>query len=139
MKSTFGLKMILPAFMLGMAFTAPIFAQEANGSASQSMHQAGESAENAGSEAGHAIKHAYQGAATAVTDTAITAMVKGALHENKITSGSEIHVDTVAGVVTPKDIVASANVSATAQQIAQQTNGVKDVRNELTMVPTSVQ
>ncbi len=139
MKNAFGLKIIVPALVLGMALAAPAFAQDDNGSASQSMHRAGESAEHAASDAGQAIKHAYHGTATAVSDSAITAKVKTGLHENKITTGSDIHVDTVAGVVTLKGTVASADASSNAQQVAQQTNGVKEVRNELTTVPTAVQ
>jgi osmotically-inducible protein OsmY len=139
MKNVFGLKIVVPVLVLGMAVTAPIFAQEDNGSASQSMHRAGESAENAASDTGQAIKHAYHGTATALSDTAITAKVKSALHENKITKGADIHVDTVAGVVTLKGTVSSAETSATAQQVAQQTNGVKEVKNELTTGSTAAQ
>jgi hyperosmotically inducible protein len=133
------LKIVVPALVLGMAVTAPIFAQEDNGSASQSMHRAGESAENAASDTGQAIKHAYHGTATALSDTAITAKVKSALHENKITKGADIHVDTVAGVVTLKGTVSSAETSAIAQQVTQQTNGVKEVKNELTRGSTAAQ
>jgi hypothetical protein len=140
MKNTFGLRIVVPALVLGMAVAAPIFAQEdTNVPASQSMHQAGNSAENAASDTGQAIKHAYQGTVTAISDTAITAKVKTALHENKLTKGSDIHVDTVAGVVTLKGTVPSAHTAATAQRVAQQTNGVKEVRNELTMGPTASQ
>jgi hyperosmotically inducible protein len=139
MKYAFGLKIIVPALVLGMAVAAPIFAQDDNGSASQSMHRAGESAENAASDAGHAIEHAYHGTATAVSDSAITAKVKGGLHENKITNGSDIHVDTMAGVVTLRGTVSSADASSNAQQVAQQTSGVKEVKNELRTVRTVVQ
>lgn len=137
MKNALTLKIVVAALVLGLAMAAPILAQEDNGSASQSMHRAGESAENAASNAGRAVKHAYHGAVTAASDTAITAKVKGALHENKVTSGSDIHVETVAGVVTLKGTVPSADAAATAQQVAQQTKGVKEVRNELTMAPTA--
>jgi len=133
MRNAFSLKIILPALVLGIATAAPIFAQEDNGSASQSMHRAGESAENAATDTGHAVKHAYHGTVTAFSDTAVTAKVKHALHENTITKGSDIHVDTVAGVVTLKGTVESAGAATTAQQVAQQTNGVKEVRSELTM------
>src|SRR5271156_5691304 len=102
MKNAFGLKIIVPALVLGMAVAAPVFAQEDNASASQSMHQAGASAEDAASDTGQAIKNAYHGTVTALSDTAITAKVKTALHENKATTGSDIHVDTVAGVVKLK-------------------------------------
>lgn len=139
MKNALLLKTVVPALLLGMAVAAPSFAQEDNASASQSMHRAGESAENAASDMSKSIQHAYHGAATAVSDTTITAKVKKRLHEDKITHGADIHVDTVAGVVTLKGIVPSADASATAQQVAQETNGVKEVRNELTVVTTMVQ
>lgn len=76
---------------------------------------------------------------TPLSDTAITAKVKSALHENKVTSGSDIHVNTVAGVVTLKGTVSSADAEVTAQQVAQQTKGVKEVKNELTMASTATQ
>jgi len=139
MKKAFGLKIVVPALVLGMVAAAPLFAQEDNGSASQSMHRAGEAAENAASDTGQAIKHAYRGTATAVSDTAITAKVKHALHENKVTGDSDIHVHTVAGVVTLKGKVSSAGAATTAQQVAQQIDGVKEVRNHLTMEPTVTQ
>jgi hyperosmotically inducible periplasmic protein len=137
MKNAFGLKIIVPALVLGMAVAAPVFAQEDNGSASQSMHQAGASAEDAASNTGQAIKHAYHGTVTALSDTTITAKVKTALHENKVTTDSDIHVDTVAAVVTLQGTASSAEAMATAQQLAQQTSGVKEVKNELTMAPTA--
>jgi osmotically-inducible protein OsmY len=139
MKNAFGLKIVVPALVLGMGIAVPVFAQEGSVPASQSMHQAGDAAENAASDTGQAIKHAYHGTVTAISDTAITAKVKTALHDNKVTKGADIHVDTVAGVVTLKGTVNSADAAATAQQVAQQTNGVKEVRNELTMAPTASQ
>lgn len=138
MSNTFRLKIIVPALVLGLVAAPSIFAQENSGSASESMHRAGESAENAASDTGQAIKHAYHGTVTAVSDTATTAKVKSALHENKVTKGADIHVHTVAGVVTLQGAVPSADTSATAQQLALQTSGVKEVRNELTTAPTAV-
>ena len=79
--------------------------------ASESMHRAGESAGNAATSAGHAVEHTYHGAATALKDTAITAKVKTALHENKSTKDSDIHVTTIAGVVTLTGSVPSSEVS----------------------------
>jgi hyperosmotically inducible protein len=139
MKNAFGFKVVLPALVLGVAIAAPVYAQEDSPSASQSMHRAGESAENAASDTGQAVKHAYHGTATALSDTSITAKVKYALHENKVTHDAGIHVDTVAGVVTLTGTVPSAGISATAQQVAAATEGVKMVRNELTMSPTASQ
>jgi hyperosmotically inducible periplasmic protein len=139
MNNFLGVKIILPALVLAMATTTPLFAQEDNGPASQSMHRAGQSAENAASDTGQAVEHAYHGTVTAVSDTAITVKVKHALHDNKITNSSDLHVHTVAGVVTLTGTVPSPDVSTTAEQIAQETEGVKEVRNEIKMSPTATQ
>ena len=139
MKNILGMKILLPALVLGMAAATPLFAQEENVPASQSMHRAGESAENAASDTGNAIKHAYHGTVTALSDTEITAKVKHALHENKLTHASTVHVHTTAGVVTLTGSVPSPDISTAAQTVAQQTEGVKEVRNELRMTPTATQ
>jgi hyperosmotically inducible periplasmic protein len=115
----------------------PSRAQESNVPASESMHHAGESAKDAATSAGHAVKHTYQGTATALEDTTITAKVKTALHENKSTKDSDIHVTTVAGVVTLTGTVPSSEISAHAQRMAQETTGVKSVTNQLNILPTA--
>ena len=85
----------------------------------------------AGSDAESAVSHAYHGTVTAVDDTALTAKVKDALHNDKTTTGADIHVTTVAGVVTLRGKVASGDISDHAQALAQTTSGVKSVRNKL--------
>jgi len=111
---------LLPMLLLALAMAGPALAQ----SASQSMHEAGESAESA-------LSHAYHGTATAVNDSALTAKVKTALHNDKATTGADIHVATVAGVVTLRGKVASSDVSSRAEKLAQDTSGVKSVNNKL--------
>jgi osmotically-inducible protein OsmY len=106
--------------MLTLIMAGPAFAQ----SASESMHEAGKSAANA-------ISHAYHGTATAVKDSTITAKVKTALHDDKITKNGDIHVTTVNGVVTLRGVVSSDEVAARAQRLARETTGVKAVENEL--------
>ena len=112
----------------------PGVAQEGNVSASESMHRAGGSAGNAATSAGHAVEHTYHGAATALKDTAITAKVKTALHENKNTKDSDIHVTAIAGVVNLKSSVPSSEVS---EHSTEQTTGVKGVKNQLAVAPTA--
>jgi len=121
------MKAILRIGMFAMGLVVAVGGAAFAQSASESMHEAGKSAESA-------IKHAYKGTATAVDDTALTAKVKAALHDDKITSKSDIHVTTTAGVVALHGAVASKEVSAHAEQIARDTKGVKGVRNRL-MVP----
>ena len=95
------------------------------------MHEAGESTENAADSAGHAISHAYHGTATALKDSTITAKVKAALHDDKETKGRDIHVTTVAGVVSLHGRVSSNAVADRAEQVARETTGVKRVENKL--------
>jgi len=95
------------------------------------MHQAGEAAEQAGSDTLNAAKHLGKGTATAMRDTKITAKVKVALHEDKVTEDSDIHVDTVAGVVTLSGHVPSPDAAVRAEQLARQTEGVREVNNKL--------
>jgi hyperosmotically inducible protein len=111
---------LLSAALLTFAIAPAAFAQ----SAGESMHDAGKSAENA-------VTDVYHGTKTAVTDSALTAKVKTALHDDKITTGIDIHVTTVAGVVTLRGAVPSADVAAHAEKVALDTDGVKRVRNKL--------
>lgn len=105
-------------------------------SASGSFHAAGESLENAGTSTGHAAKDAYHGTKTAAEDTDITAKVKMALHDDKLTKGQDIHVKTIDGVVTLRGDVATESISARADKVAAETSGVRSVRNHL-HAPTS--
>jgi len=123
---TAGFNLVVAALLLALT-TAPALAQ----SASESMHEAGTSTENAASSAGHAMSHLYHGAATAASDTSITAKVKTALHDDKVTKSGNIHVKTVAGVVTLRGTVESSAVSEHAEKLAAETTGVKSVENKL--------
>ena len=137
MNRSLGLKIIAPILVLGMSVVTPIFAEDTDnaspGSASSSMHKAGESMENAASNTGHAIKDTYHGTVTALTDTKITAKVKHALHEAELTEGGDIDVDTVAGVATLHGTARSGKVSAEATRVAEKVEGVKAVKNDLTI------
>ncbi len=135
MKSSRGWKLVAPILVLGLSVATPLFAEDTDsappGSASSSMHKAGESMENAASNTGDAIKDTYHGTVTAVTDTKITAKVKHALHEAELTEGGDIDVDTVAGVVTLHGTARSATAAAKAARIAGTVEGVKAVKNNL--------
>lgn len=128
-------KMFFSAAFFGLAMAAPTFAQDnsASPSASQSMHRAGDAAEQAGSDTLNAAKNAGEGTATALRDTKITTKVKYALHEDKITGNYPIHVTTVAGVVTLSGHVPSPHAAARAERLARQTEGVKGVNNQLSV------
>ena len=84
-----------------------------------------------------AAKDAYHGTKRAVKDTTITAEVKTALKQDKEVGSSEIHVSTTAGVVTLKGKVPSPDMAAHAAQVAEQSNGVKSVNNQLMVVSSA--
>lgn len=130
-------KWVAPSLVLGMGIAVPVFAQSSSSSAGQSMDAAGRAIENAGSDTAAAAKDTYHGAATAIHDTEITSKVKAALHENKTTQPGDIHVSTVAGVVTLKGQVPSDTISERAQEVAESTNGVRGVENRLSVVGTT--
>jgi hyperosmotically inducible periplasmic protein len=134
MKIRYSFNLIVPAVLFGMVLSAPAFAQ--NEPASQQMDRAGQKIEQAGSDTAAAAKDAYSGTERAVEDTTITAEVKTALARDKEVRSSEIHVDTIAGVVTLKGSVASPEMAQHAMQLSEQVNGVRSVNNQL-MVITS--
>ena len=125
-------KILGPCVLLGVGLVAPACAQsDRSVSASESMKAAGESMEKAGSDAAKGAEYAYRGTAIAIRDSKITLKVKSALHEDTATKNSDIHVSTSAGIVTLKGDVASIDVARHAAQLAQNTEGVKDVKNEI--------
>ncbi len=130
MKSKLGTALIVPAMLLGLIAAAPVFAQTSNTPAGQSM-------DNAGSSAMNAAKSAYHGTATALSDTDITAKVKMALDKNRVTKNEDIHVDTVAGVVTLNGNVRTSRDKRRAQLIARSTSGVRSVVNDLAVLPSA--
>lgn len=118
---------VIPSILtLGVVLaTATVWAQESAGpTASQSMKQAGEDTEGA-------LKNAYKGAKTAFDDTKITSKVKVALHDDQTTKSSDIDVHTSAGVVTLTGRVPSDLVAHRAEQLAENTEGVRRVESEL--------
>lgn len=110
---------LVPGILLSAALAGPAFAQNAT----QSMKNAGNSAENA-------VSHAWQGTKTAVKDTDITAKVKIALHNDRLTKGQDIHVDTHDDIVTLTGY-APADAARQAVHIARNTTGVAGVNNNI--------
>jgi hyperosmotically inducible protein len=110
---------VVPGLLLGVALAVPAFAQ----STTQSMKDAGHSTENAVGEAWHGTK-------AAVSDTDVTAKVKIALHNDKLTKGRDIHVDTHDGIVTLTGYASKASADR-AVWLARGTTGVTGVNNNL--------
>lgn len=77
------------------------------------------------------VKRAAQDFGRRVEDATTTARVKFALLANKSADGLKIDVDTENGVVALEGSVASKQERALAEQIAENTEGVKNVENHL--------
>jgi hypothetical protein len=75
--------------------------------------------------------HVAEKTVTALRDLKITAKVKAALLGDQLTVHSHINVSTTDGVVTLSGNVLSPYVAARAEQLAKQTEGVKEVVNNL--------
>jgi hyperosmotically inducible periplasmic protein len=119
---------IAATMVLGIGMALPVLAQEAtssaNPSASTSMHQAG-------ADTASAAKNAYHGTVTAIDDTRITTAVKTELAAAKDLRSGQIHVTTIAGVVTLEGVVHDSEIVARAERIAGNASGVRAVKNEL--------
>jgi hyperosmotically inducible protein len=130
MNSKYKILALVPALSIGLAI--PAFAQDtsarAPAPASTSMHRAGENTEGA-------VKNAYTGTATALTDTKITTKVKAAFATGKGIDSNDIHVKTTAGVVTLGGQVKNSAMAARLVAIAKNTEGVRAVTNDLRVNP----
>ena len=119
------LNVIAPLSLLTFTVALPVLAQESTGpTASESMKQACQDTAGAG-------KNLYEGTKTAFDDTKITAKVKVALPRNEETKGSDIDVHTAAGVVVLSGKVPSERIATRAEELAENTEGVKNVENRL--------
>jgi osmotically-inducible protein OsmY len=110
---------ILPSLLFSVALAGPALAQSA-----------GQSVENAGHSAGNAASGAWHSTKTAVKDTDITAKVKMALHNDKLTTGRDIHVNTHEGVVTLTGHASEAAADH-AVRLARNITGVVSVNNDV--------
>jgi hypothetical protein len=124
---------IAPALVLGIGLALPAFAQEATANsgvpASTSMDEAGHNTTDA-------VKNAYQGSVTAVDDTTITTAVKTNLAAARDLRSGQVHVTTVAGVVTLQGWMHDPVVISRTEAIARDTSGVRNVTNDLQVDPS---
>jgi len=66
-----------------------------------------------------------------ISDATVTAAVKSKLLASRNTHGLDINVDTDGNIVTLSGIVQSEREKSTAEQMAFETSGVREVRNQL--------
>jgi osmotically-inducible protein OsmY len=76
-------------------------------------------------------EHAAANAGRVVDDSVITGKVKAALVADPTTKAHQISVETFKGVVQLSGFVDSSEARSRATQVAQQVEGVKNVKNEL--------
>lgn len=70
-----------------------------------------------------------------VDDATITTRVKARFVENKDVDASSIRVETLKGTVMLSGFAKNATEKSTAESIARSVNGVKSVKNEITVRP----
>ncbi|SRR5579875_430515 len=116
--------------LTGFAF-AMVIATAVGAAGTGFAQSASESMKAAGTDIEHAASNAYHGTKTAVKDSDVTAKVKMALHDDKVTQGKDIHVSTTEGIVTLRGTVPSSEVAERAKKDALNTTGVRGVHDHL--------
>ena len=109
--------------------------REARENAREDAHEAGKDAKDTARNAGRETREATGTAGQAVNDGWITTKVKSSFVGVDALDGSDINVDTNGHVVTLRGTVASAAARARAVSLAKQVEGVKSVKDELTIAP----
>jgi BON domain len=136
MKCIFRRKLSVSVTFLSLTIVVPVFGQSSP-SSDDSMNVAGHSIMRPAPYAADVAVEVYNGTATTLRDTKITAHVKIALDEDSATEHSEIHVRTSAGVVTLTGGVPSRAAAMRVEQLTQSTTGVREVVNRLTVSDNS--
>jgi hyperosmotically inducible protein len=90
----------------------------------------------AGEQSAQAANDGTETVIEKIDDGALTAKVKTALIANPDTKAYQINVETQAGVVRLLGAVDNAEAKAAAASVAKSVNGVKEVKNELTIKGT---
>jgi hyperosmotically inducible protein len=84
---------------------------------------------------GCAVTRGQETVGAYVDDTAITTSVKARFVDNKDVDATSIRVETLNGTVMLSGFAKSATEKSTAESIARGVNGVKSVKNEITIRP----
>lgn len=84
---------------------------------------------------GCAVTRGQETVGAYVDDATITTKVKSRFVENKLVDASSISVETLNGTVMLSGFAKSATEKDTAETIAKSVNGVKAVKNEITIRP----
>ncbi len=84
---------------------------------------------------GCAVTRGQETVGAYVDDTAITTSVKARFVEDKAVDASSISVETLKGVVMLSGFAKNPTEKSTAESIAMKVNGVKSVKNEISVRP----
>jgi hyperosmotically inducible periplasmic protein len=84
---------------------------------------------------GCAVQRGQESVGAYVDDTGITTLVKSRFIENKQVDASAISVETMKGTVMLSGFAKNTTEKATAETIAWGVNGVKAVKNQITVRP----
>ncbi len=87
--------------------------------------------------AGCAVSRGQQTAGAYIDDSAITASVKTRMLEDERVAGTSITVETLNGTVMLSGFAKSQAEKAAAESIARKVDGVKAVKNQITVRPAS--
>jgi hyperosmotically inducible periplasmic protein len=85
--------------------------------------------------AGCAVTRGQETVGAYIDDATITTQIKSRFVENKVVDAGSIQVETLNGTVMLSGFAKSANEKTTAETIARNVNGVKLVKNELSIRP----
>jgi hyperosmotically inducible periplasmic protein len=130
----------LIAVAVAAAFALPAFAQQQNLPSAQERAENREKVQQKTDKMQEKLPSAEERAGNrrevskSAAGTALTSKVKAALaREEGMKTLSKINVDSADGVVTLKGKVESAEAKKKAEQVAKQVDGVKRVKNQLTV------
>jgi hyperosmotically inducible protein len=84
---------------------------------------------------GCAVTRDQQSVGAYVDDSVITAAIKGRMVDNPNVDAASISVETMKGTVMLSGFAKNATERSVAESLAWKTNGVKAVKNEITVRP----
>lgn len=84
---------------------------------------------------GCAVTRGQETVGAYIDDATITTQIKSRWVESTMVDAASIHVETLNGTVLISGFAKNANEKATAESIARKVNGVRSVRNEITVRP----
>ncbi len=101
--------------------------------ASRAANSTGKAVERGAEATGDAARKAGNAISETASDATLTTKVKSALLADEEVKGTQINVDTANQIVTLTGQAQSASAKQRAEQLALQVDGVKSVKNNITV------